>query len=71
MGALSAGTHSSWPSVQAVSPGGPDGVVAKAREGALRFTVPEGWASRVDWLYQYWLVQEEYEAQRTNPDAPP
>ncbi|MFN8624040.1 MAG: hypothetical protein U0869_25130 [Chloroflexota bacterium] len=71
MGALSAGTHSSGNFDPTVSPGGPDGVVAKAREGALRFTVPEGWANRVDWLYQYWLVpQEEYEAQRTNPDAP-
>lgn len=70
MGALSAGVHSSGTFDPTVTPGGPDGVVARAREGALRFTVPEGWANRIDWLYQFWLVpMEDYEAERANPDA--
>lgn len=71
MGALTPGTHSSGNFDPTVTPGGPDGVVAKAREGALRFTVPDGWANRVDWLYQFWLVpMDDYNAQRENPDAP-
>lgn len=71
MGALSAGVHSSGNFDPTVVPGGPDNVVAMSREGALRFTVPDGWANRVDWLYQYWLVPlEDYDAQRENPDAP-
>jgi hypothetical protein len=70
MGRLTAGEHSAGAFDPMVTPRGDDGATAKAREGALRFTVPEGWANIVDWLYQYQLTTEAtYESLRSNPDA--